>query len=244
MYGEQASRLGGAVVWRRTADGSAEPQRVLPDGCVDLIWADGALLVAGPDTAAHLAGGPADARFVGLRFAPGQGPAILGLPAAELRDQRVSLADLWPAGRVGALVERLAAAARAGSDRPAGAGGWAAPIAAALEWAAAERERQASPPDPLTGAILSRARGGEPVAATAAALGVGERRLRRHCLAAFGYGPKTLARILRMNAAVELARLGTPFARVAVAAGYADQAHLSREVRALAGVPLGVLIRP
>ena len=72
-------------------------------------------------------------------------------------------------------------------------------------------------------------------------MGLNERRLHRRCLAAFGYGPKTLARILRMNRAVDLARAGTPFATVAVAAGYADQAHLARDVRALAGVPLGLL---
>jgi transcriptional regulator GlxA family with amidase domain len=34
-----------------------------------------------------------------------------------------------------------------------------------------------------------------------------------------------------------------PFAEVAVVTGYADQAHLAREVRALSGVPLGVLTR-
>jgi AraC-like DNA-binding protein len=58
----------------------------------------------------------------------------------------------------------------------------------------------------------------------------------------FGYGPKTLARILRLGAALDLARVGTPFGRVAAETGYADQAHLSREVRSLAGVPLRELV--
>ncbi len=57
-----------------------------------------------------------------------------------------------------------------------------------------------------------------------------------------GTGPKTLARILRLQTAVALARAGRPFADVAVTAGYADQAHLSRDVKALAGVPLGELV--
>jgi len=55
---------------------------------------------------------------------------------------------------------------------------------------------------------------------------------------------RTLGRVLRMQRALELARGGVAFAEVAVRAGYADQAHLSREVRALAGVPLGRLIQP
>jgi AraC-like DNA-binding protein len=51
-----------------------------------------------------------------------------------------------------------------------------------------------------------------------------------------------LERVLRMQRAVELARRGSPFASVSAVTGYADQAHLSREVRAMAGVPLGVLL--
>ena len=64
----------------------------------------------------------------------------------------------------------------------------------------------------------------------------------RRSNAAFGYGPKTLARVFRMQRAVGLARSGSPFATVSAEVGYADQAHLAREVRALAGVPLGELV--
>jgi transcriptional regulator GlxA family with amidase domain len=53
-----------------------------------------------------------------------------------------------------------------------------------------------------------------------------------------------LHRVLRFDRAVKLAWTGVPFADVAHRTGYADQAHLSREVRELAGVPLGQLIRP
>ena len=59
-----------------------------------------------------------------------------------------------------------------------------------------------------------------------------------------GYGPKTLARILRMRRALDLARAGAPLAEVAVRSGYADQAHLTREVRDLAGVPPTRLLAP
>ena len=222
MYTERPSRVPGAVLWQRTVQ-VAEPQRVLPDGCLDLIWSGGMLLVAGPDTTAHLSSAPLGTRFTGLRFAPGTGPAVVGVPADELRDQRVPLAQLWPSARVRRLAEQLAGASDPG---------------AALESVVASPP----PPDRATAAIVAALRAGATVAATADAVGMSERQLHRRCLAAFGYGAKTLVRILRMNRALELAHAGTPFAAVAARAGYADQAHLARDVRALAGVPLGQLI--
>jgi AraC-like DNA-binding protein len=200
--------------------GGGETQRVLPDGCTDLMWVDGELLVAGPDTRALLSTIRPGSEYAALRFAPGAGPAILGVPGHELRDGRLSLAALWPARRARLLADRVSAA----SDRTA-----------ALQAAVAER---LAPPDPVVAAV-TRGRG---VAAIAEAVGLSERQLHRRCLAAFGYGPKTLARILRFRRAVALARAGTGFAEVAVRTGYADQAHLSREVRALSGVPLGTLV--
>ncbi|EFL23329.1 AraC family transcriptional regulator [Streptomyces himastatinicus ATCC 53653] len=229
-YRERASRLGGgAVVWSRTA--GAGPQRVLPDGCTDLIWLDGRLLVAGPDTRAHLTGGPAGTRAVGLRFAPGAGPAVLGVPACELRDQRVPLAALWPEAEVRRLAER-AFDVRNGQ------------VGRVLEAAALDRLRGAEPADPVVGEVVAGLSGGRSVAEVAGAVGLGARQLHRRSLAAFGYGPKTLGRVLRLNRALELARGGVPFAEVAAVAGYADQAHLAREVRGLAGVPLGGLLEP
>nr|WP_230416296.1 helix-turn-helix domain-containing protein [Micromonospora tarapacensis] len=60
----------------------------------------------------------------------------------------------------------------------------------------------------------------------------------------FGYGPKTLARILRMRRALALARTGVPLAEVAARTGYADQAHLTRDTRALTGLPPTSLLPP
>lgn len=227
MYEERAGRVPGVTVWTR-GEGPGGPYRVLPDGCMDLIWHDGALLIAGPDTRAHLSEDPAGSTYAGLRFAPGAGPAMLGAPARELRDLRVPLDAVWPAARVRQLAGRLG-----GPDS-----------AAVLDAWAAERTARAGPADPLTGAVARALAAGRPVAATAAETGLGERQLRRRCEAAFGYGPKTLGRVLRLQRALELARRDTPFAEVAARAGYADQAHLAREVRALAGVPLGRLVRP
>jgi AraC-like DNA-binding protein len=211
--------LADAVVWWRTPTGPAGVQRVVPDGCLDVIWADGGVFVAGPDTRAHLA--PAGPAYVGIRFTAGSGPAVLGVPADELRDARIRLDDLWPRARV-------------------------RPWAAALEGRSLGALSRLVPvrTDAVTRAVWHSLRTGRRVDATARAVGLSARQLHRRCLACFGYGPKTLARILRFERALGLARTGAPLADVAASAGYADQAHLSREVREFAGVPLTELLSP
>jgi AraC-like DNA-binding protein len=59
--------------------------------------------------------------------------------------------------------------------------------------------------------------------------------------AGVGYGPKLLARVLRLQRALRAARAGEELAWAALEAGYADQAHFAHECRALAGVPAGVI---
>ena len=71
------------------------------------------------------------------------------------------------------------------------------------------------PPDPVVSVITDALRAGESVAATAERIGYSERQLHRRCRTAFGYGPKTLARVLRMDGALRLARSGLPLADVA-----------------------------
>ncbi|WP_128380623.1 helix-turn-helix domain-containing protein [Streptomyces cavernae] len=229
MYQERASRLTGAVVWTNEPSGSgAGPTLpVLPDGCMDLMWSEGTLLVAGPDTHAHFPQGE-PTTHVGVRFYPGTAPALLGVPAHELRDRRVGLGDLWPAAEVRRLTARVNAAADRG---------------AALEALALDRATGAPGPDPLLAAVVAALRAGRAVGATADELGFGARQLHRRSLNAFGYGPKTLARVLRLQRALALARTGLPYVETAVRTGFADQAHLARDVRELAGMPLGELLR-
>jgi AraC-like DNA-binding protein len=238
VYRERISRrVDGAVVWSRDALPQARRVRVLPDGCMDLIWTPGGLLVAGPDTRAHLVGDPPPQAsgpgrrlhgtgYAGLRFAPGAAPRALGVPAHELRDARVPLGALWPEREVRELTERVAEAPDRGR---------------ALEELAAERLRR-TPEDPLIRAVADGLRAGGSVAAVARTAGLSERQLHRRSLAAFGYGPKTLARVLRLERALRTVRSGVPPVSAAVLAGYADQAHLSREVRELAGARLSELL--
>ncbi|MFI5837753.1 helix-turn-helix domain-containing protein [Micromonospora sp. NPDC051300] len=245
MYRERAAvRLGGAVRWASVSAGDG-PVRVLPDGCLDLLWSSRAgLLVAGPDRTAQVGRSVPGERWIGLRLPPGVGPAVFGVPAEELRDRRVPLTDLW--GRAADdLAERVEAAAEpVGATPPLTVTDWSAVAASVLEEVARARLRAAGGPDPLGARVAARLAAGATVAATAAEVGLGARALHRRSRLLFGYGPKTLARILRMRRALDLARGGAPLAEVAALTGYADQAHLTRDVRELAGVPPTRLLAP
>ncbi len=213
MYAERPAPAGLACLWTRTV-AAPTVQRVVPDGCTDLMWmpATGALFVAGPDTHAQLAT-VAPGTLYGVRLPPGAFPSVFGVPAHAVRDLRAPLSELVPSARLTSFSSMVSFCASRVVVDPVLAG---------------------------TAALLRTT----DVATAAWEIGLSSRQLRRRCLDAFGYPPKVLQRVLRFDAAMHLAWDGLPFASVATEAGYADQAHLAREVRSLAGVPLGQLIRP
>jgi AraC-like DNA-binding protein len=215
-----------ACGWERSGDGGVV--RVLPDGCIDIVWTEGAATqVVGPNMAAFVVGVPAGARVAGVRMHPGAGAALLGVDAAALRDARIPLEDVWAdAGR--RLDERVAASAH-----PLGA------LLAAL----GERAPQIAAPDPLVVAAVARLRDPRArVETLAVELDISARQLRRRFEAAVGYGPKRLSRVLRLERVLAAARRGEELALAAARAGYADQAHLGHDCRALAGVSPSALL--
>jgi len=201
------------VAW--AMDGPPTPVRVLPDGCMDLIAMGDGIVVAGPDTAALETTREEDP-YVGLRFRPGVLPRLLGIPARELRDSRVPLSDLRRLPRPGSLTELTTLLA---AD---------VPRAETAPWTLPQLRQ-----------VTSSLATGSGVADVAQTLGLSPRTLQRHCTAVYGYGAATLRRILRFRRARHLLDEGLAFSDVAAIAGYADQPHLHREVRALAGVQLG-----
>ena len=76
--------------------------------------------------------------------------------------------------------------------------------------------------------------GSHAAAEVAAELGITDRHLRRLLLGDVGLGPKTYQRILRLQRFLAASEEGQPDAAAAAAAGYADQAHLRSDTRALA----------
>jgi AraC-like DNA-binding protein len=207
----------------------AEPVQVLPDACTDLIWQSGVgAFVAGPDT------GPAPAEwepgtvFVGARFRPGAGGAAIGVPLSDVLNRRVD-ADGLPGVPRGRLP---------GSLPPDEAMRRVAAIAAQM---VTER-----PPDRLVlEATRLLGRPGARAELVAGQLGIGERQLRRRCQAAVGYGPRMLNRVLRFRRFISRLDAGgaLDLATIAVEAGYADQAHLTRESNELAGLTPAALAR-
>jgi AraC-like DNA-binding protein len=204
--------------WTSTAPAAPEVIDVLPDGCMDLVWSGAELFVAGPDTAPHPFERSVGVAATGLRFRPGVLPALLDVPAAALRDARVPLDAFHPA-----LARQGVAALAAGAP--------AAPVLTALT-----ARLPGAVPDPGLRAVATRLARGGSAAEAADTLGWTTRTLHRRCLTAFGYGPSVLRRVLRFRRAVALLRAGVAPADVAARAGYADQPHLSRDVRAFAGV--------
>src|SRR4051794_36067130 len=201
--------------------------RVLPDGCVDIVWTGEALIVAGPATRAVVPEVPANATKVGVRFRTGAAARALGLPAAELRDESVPLEEVW-----GARGRELA-------DRAAESSGPPETVALLCRAVA-----DAPAPDPLVrAAVRELAHPRRRVAELCKSLAISERQLRRRIEEAVGYSPRTLARVLRLQRFLRLAEQGgADLARLAAEAGYADQAHLTRDCSDLCDLPAGALL--
>lgn len=211
-------------VWVRRASSAAALARVVPDGCTDLLWRRGRLEVAGPDTGHRDVPIDPGELIVGVRLRPGAARPLLGdLPATEVTDAQPVLRDLW-----GDAALQLSASIAAESDP------WR--IGAALTAALGDRCR-ANAPDEVAIAVADALDRPRPPAIGSLAweLGYSERHLRRRVQAATGYGPKTLEQILRFRRALAAASDAPDWSRIAAEQGYADQAHLSRQVRRWSG---------
>lgn len=217
-------------------DSASFTHRAAPNGSVEVVYALGSSpRVRGPRT------GPLEAvlapgtKVVGVRLRPGAAPGLLAMPASDLVDLDLAADEL---GRLQApaLEDALA---RAGSAQQA---------ATLLEQAVADRLADGWDLDPLATEAVHLLTSGQAttLASLVSALSISERQLRRRCEAAVGLAPKALHRIIRFQRFIALAwTLEQPSAhltRLAYEAGYADQAHLTREAARLQGASSRALL--
>jgi AraC-like DNA-binding protein len=252
-----------ACLWVRDPQPTARLHRIVPDACADIVWVMGRrLIVAGPSTGPVLSTIPPGGSAVGVRFRVGAAGSALGVPARELLDGYFALDDVW--GAAGAeLAERLDAA----SGAEAAAAVLSAAVARRLpppdaidpivRAAAIGAARPRTPVEAL-GAGLGigerqlRRRFDD-------AVGYGPKTLQRVlrfqrflALAQPVAQPRAdrsgvraadgTSASVRGGARSADGTSAPDLARLAFEAGYADQAHLTRECRRLAGLPPAALL--
>lgn len=220
-------------VHRIDAQSSSYLHRSAPNGSVELVCEIGEQpLLVGAHSGPLVRMLSPGATIVSLRLRPERAATVLGMPAYELADQIVALEDVLPATRL--LRERIAAEPRRAVELLEGAVGEQLARRAATDRIVMVGVEQ----------LAARAMG---VSSLAASLHVSERTLRRRFKAAVGLSPKTFERVLRFQRFLALVHIGGSsrlgLARTALASGYADQAHLTRDCVNLSGLPPAELIR-
>ncbi|TDU91761.1 AraC-like DNA-binding protein [Kribbella voronezhensis] len=227
--------LAGVVrtVWIQRTGPTAYAQRHLPTGGVELHFPIGGRpQLLGPLTGAEVEIIPAHTTIVGVRFQPGT-PPPLPTVLDDLVDQRLGLADLWR-GSADRLAEAMALAGT--PERALG-----------ILQAHLVQAFRSSDSDRLVRAAVQALMPWQPVNIDALAnhLALSSSQLRRRCLQSVGMTPKVLQRTLRFQGFLALFQAGAAAsgrrgadgtAGLAIDAGYADQAHLSRECLRLTGL--------
>lgn len=163
---------------------------------------------------------------VQVNFTPLGARRFFRQPMSELTDSMVVLDDVL-GGEGMALRERLG-----------NAPDWAARFDIAEAFVAARLENAAETPLEIAWAYdrIITSGGRTRISVLAEKLGRSRKHLASGFSDAIGIGPKTLSRIVRFNRALGLSRQQTvDWADIAADCGYADQAHLVREFRDLAG---------
>lgn len=235
-----------ASLWHHEADGpwTHTRERVLPSGTMQLLinlhedelraWHGEHDLVLRRTRGAALGGAgwrpvvidTAEQQcIVGVSFKPGGAYPFFAAPADELRAQGVELDLLW--GRDGAVLrERLLEQAD--------------PAARLRVLAATLQARVVRPltADPAIGHAIAALEHGDPVAAIGERLGLSPRRLIDRFSAQVGLTPKRFARVRRFQRIIRALTRGDapPWAELALACGYFDQAHFIHEFKEFSGL--------
>lgn len=220
--------------WTLEGDGPVpgdSPERILPDGCVELILNFGARFsqhtngarvlqprhfLVGQMTGPILISPTGRVELLGIRFHPGGTSAFMRVPMNEVTDQVTELGSLSRGleRELLSVSEDLASL----SEKMK-----------AVESVLTNRVLTTSPSMQLAARIVNSA-GLISVDQLALDAGISSRQLERRFMREVGVGPKLLSRILRFQQvfrAVE--RSDSAWASIAIDCGYYDQAHLIRD---------------
>lgn len=228
---------------------AAQPERILPDGCIELILNFGAsvrevkangeeqhqplTVLVGQMTRPVMIAPSGVVQLLGIRFQPGGTFPFLRLPMHELTNQVVELKAL------SAEFERdLLGCAKKESELLS--------KVASIQNLLGERVRGCKHESWLTSlAAQIVQRGGQiSIDRLAADAGVSGRQMERRFLCEVGLSPKQLCRILRFQQIFRaLNHDEATWATVAVDCGYYDQAHLIRDFRQFAGLTPAALLQ-
>ena len=218
-------------------EGDTGSSTVLPDGCMDILFSletatepSAAPYVVGAMTRPLQASSRGVTELVAIRFKPAGSTPYLDLFASEITDGVTSLDTLWGSGASEAR-DRLQEAPTTGARIK---------ILDELLLSRLRATRSDADERVLSASeLVSQHAGRISIEGLAEATGLGRRQLERRFLATVGTSPKVAARVARFQGAVSRLERDTAadLSTLAFECGYADQAHLTREFKALAGVP-------
>jgi AraC-like DNA-binding protein len=222
-------------VWTSAAGATLQkraPHRVLPDGCMDLLFdftalGNGRASVIGAMTRPLVfeTDGPVD--LLGVRFRPGYITGFVGLNALELTDDAVDLHEFW--GPLAFEIwERLAAAAPADRTR----------IVQEVLYSRIDGRIECDPFVRYCVTGLDASAGALRIEDIGRQSGMSVRQLERKFARHLGVSPKLFARIVKFRGVLRAASAARrpDWANIAADFGFADQAHLIREFKSFSGL--------
>ncbi|HMC77270.1 MAG TPA: helix-turn-helix domain-containing protein [Vicinamibacterales bacterium] len=223
--------------WILEGEGTGVPEPIIPDGRIEIVLHYGvrfeqhhpggridrqpASMIVGQMLAPICIGHRGRAGVAAIRLRPAAARAVVRCSAAEITGRVVDLEDLF--GSTGSLRERLALAA---GDRSR--------VALLERWLGAIVRGLPSLEIDAAVEAIAAASGAIDLRALAPRTGLSLRQLERRFQMDVGVAPKAFARTVRLQAALRRITGGEPLADVAIACGYYDQPHMTRDFGRLA----------
>ncbi len=222
-------------VWSSQSDKNAE-HLILPDGRSDFILkfdkdengkpTSIIPIIAGPSCSWWISSSLPNQGFVGIRFRPGLGGAFFGLPLTSIAGRAFVGEDAL------ALAPKLAVLCQPTNDVDT--------LIDRLEIFFAKHQIPTLSPA-IKSVIddIHRSGGRTPIQVLAKKNGITSRTLARNFLKKVGISPKVFAAVIRFHYTLKLIKAGLTIQRAAAEAGYADQAHMTRDFRRFGGFTPG-----